>query len=84
MTTVALGSSAPRSVSWASSLSSEAPLSATITGSTTTGAPGTRSSALTTATMVSVVPSIPIFTASTPMSSATARTCSTIAAGGSG
>ena len=32
--------------------------------------------------MVSAFPSIPIFTASTPMSSATARTCSTIMSGG--
>ena len=43
--------------------------------------PGTSSSASTTASIVSTSPSIPIFTASTPMSSATARTCSTIASG---
>ena len=46
--------------------------------------PPTRSSARSTASIVSRVPSMPIFTASTPMSSATARTCSTIASGGSG
>ena len=56
-----------------------APLSATITGSSTTGAPPTRSRASSTASIVSTVPSMPILTASTPMSSATARTCSTIA-----
>ena len=49
-------------------------ISETITGSITTGTPGRRSSASPTAAMVSAVPSIPILTASTPMSSATART----------
>ena len=37
-----------------------------------------------TASIVATVPSIPIFTASTPMSSATWRTCSTITSGGIG
>jgi hypothetical protein len=40
------------------------------------------SSASRTAHTVSEVPSIPIFTASTPMSSATALTCATIISGG--
>jgi hypothetical protein len=44
-----------------------------MTGSTTTGVPaGSRSSASTTAAIVAVSPSIPILTASTPMSPATA------------
>ena len=69
VTTVAAGS---RSTSaWRASGSSRcAPLSATITGSRTTGARRSRSSASRTASIVSTVPSIPIFTASTPMSSA--------------
>ena len=58
-----------------------APLSATITGSTTTGASPTKPSASTTASTVAAVPSIPILTASTPMSSATARTWATIISG---
>jgi hypothetical protein len=41
-------------------------------------------SASATASIVATLPSIPIFTASIPMSSATAATCSTIACGGSG
>ena len=61
-----------------------APLSATITGSTTIGASPTRSSASTTASIVASSPSIPILTASTPMSSATARTWATIVSGGTG
>ena len=59
-----------------------APLSATITGSITTGAsadlvgePGRH------AAIASGEPSMPIFTASTPMSSATARICPKIIAG---
>ena len=73
VTTVASGSSRSTSASRASSSSRTAPLSATITGSTTTGASPTSASASTTASTVSAVPSIPILTASTPMSSATAR-----------
>ena len=59
-------------------------LSATITGSRTTGAPARSSSAVSTASIVATSPSIPIFTASTPMSSTIARTCSTIVSGGTG
>ena len=81
VTTVASGSSRSTSARRASPSSSVAPLSATITGSTTTGASPTRPSASTTASTVATVPSIPIFTASTPMSSATARTWATIIAG---
>jgi hypothetical protein len=73
-----------RSASCASSSSSRAPLSAIITGSSTTGASPTRSSARSTASIVAALPSIPIFTASTPMSSRTARTCSTITSPGIG
>ncbi len=58
-----------------------APLSATITGSTTTGASPTRPSAAITASTVAASPSIPTFTASTPMSPTTARTWATIIAG---
>src|SRR5262249_3332724 len=57
---------------------STAPLSATITGSTTTGASPSSSRPSTTALIVGSSPSIPIFAASTPMSSATARIWSTI------
>ena len=68
----------------ASGSSSDAPLSATITGSRTTGTSPRRSSAARTAATVSADPSMPIFTASTPMSSATARTWPRIASGGIG
>ena len=50
-------------------------------GRRTTGASPTWPSASTTASTVSAVPSIPILTASTPMSSATARTWATIVSG---
>ncbi len=60
----------------ASGFSRTAPLSATITGSSTTGASPTRSSASSTASMVGSSKSIPIFTASTPISETTARTWS--------
>ncbi len=80
--TVASGSSSS-TIAWrAASSSSTAPDSATITGSITTGASPTYSSASRTARTVSAVPSIPILTASTPMSSATARTCATISSDG--
>ena len=59
----------------ASGSSSTAPDSATITGSITTGVvSGSSLSARATASIVGRSPSIPILTASTPMSSATART----------
>ena len=83
MTTVARGRmSRTRAVS-ASSGSSRAPDSATITGSWTTGgSPGSASSAPATASIVAMSPSIPIFTASTPRSSATTRICALMISGG--
>ena len=51
-------------------------------GRRTTGASPTRSSASTTASIVGSSPSMPTLTASTPMSSATARTWATIISGG--
>ena len=63
--------------------SSCAPDSATITGSITTGvASGSSASARATASIVTRSPSIPILTASTPMSLATARTWATMISGG--
>ena len=82
VTTSVRGSRRSRSALCASSARSGAPLSATITGSSTTGAPCTCFSASITASIVATSPSIPIFTASTPMSSATWRTCSTITSAG--
>jgi 1-deoxy-D-xylulose 5-phosphate reductoisomerase len=82
VTTVALRMIMSRSSPTACSSSRRAPDSDTITGSTTTGASGIRSSALATASIVGWSPSMPIFTASTPMSSATALTCATITSGG--
>ena len=83
VTTVARGRSCSISVSRAAGASSSAPDSATITGSSTTGVPdGSSSSAATTASIVSTVPSIPILTASTPMSEATARTWAMMMSGG--
>ena len=60
------------------------PDSATITGSTTTGVPaGSSSSARATAMRdLASCPSIPTLTASTPMSSITARTCASTISGG--
>ena len=56
---------------------------ATITGSMTTGVPGGNSaSTSTTASIVATVPSIPILTASTPMSVSTARTWAMMISGG--
>ncbi len=81
--TVALGRIVAISAWRASASSSSAPDSATITGSTTSGVPaGSSSSALATAATVSALPSIPILTASMPMSEATARTWATIMSGG--
>ena len=69
MITVARGSSSSTSAVRAASSSSTAPDSATITGSITIGVPGSsRSSASATAATISAVPSMPILTASTPMS----------------
>ena len=71
-------SSAPR----ADGSSSSAPDSDTITGSSTTGVPAaSRSSDAATAWMVATVPSMPILTASTPMSSVTALTWATMTSG---
>ena len=64
-----------------SGASSRAPDSATITGSTTSGVPGSSRSSAVAPPRPAASPSIPVFTASTPMSSATARTCSTITSG---
>ena len=84
MTTVARGSRAETSAFTASGSRSRAPLSATMTGSSTTGASPTSASASPTASIVSTVPSMPILTASTPMSSATAFTWPMIASRGIG
>ncbi len=86
MTTVARGSSSSTSAPRASGASSSAPDSATITGSSTTGTrpPGcspSSSSAWATASIVATDPSMPILTASTPMSCATARTWARIISG---
>ena len=61
------------------------PDSATITGSSTTGVPaGSSSRAWATASVARLDPTIPIFTASTPRSCATTRTCSRMNSGGTG
>ena len=69
----------------ASGCSSAAPVSETITGSTTIGRAGlsarSSASASATASIVSVDPSIPTLTASTPMSRATDRTWARIISG---
>ena len=83
--TVARGRICSRSASTASAASRRAPDSATITGSWTTGVPGgSSSSAAATVSIVAMSPSIPIFTASTPRSSATARTCAAMISGATG
>ena len=74
VTTVARGNSVRQAHRGPPDRAAFAPLSATITGSSTTGTPGRRSSALATASIVSTFPSMPILTASTPISVATART----------
>jgi hypothetical protein len=81
--TVASGSSSS-TIAWrAASSSRTAPDSATITGSITIGvSAGSSASASRTAKTVSAVPSMPIFTASTPMSSATDFTWAKIISGG--
>src|SRR5688572_5095153 len=83
--TVIRGNSSSTIAARAGSSSSTAPDSATITGSRTTGVSGSSSSsARRTARTVSAVPSMPIFTASTPMSSATALTWATMKSPGTG
>ena len=84
MTTVASGRIRSISAALALGSSSAAPLEATITGSTTTGASRTSSSAAATASIVVSSPSIPTLTASTPMSSTTALTWATMISGGIG
>ena len=82
MATVARGTSRRASASRAAGARSSAPDSATMTGSSTIGTTASsRSRASTTASIVGVSPSIPILTASTPMSSATARTWATMTSG---
>jgi hypothetical protein len=81
VTTVASGKSRETSIAIASSWSSRAPELATITGSTTSG---TRSASRKSAT-VSISGrenSIPVFAASTPMSSNTASSCAWTKSGG--
>src|SRR5215211_3471013 len=82
--TVARGSRRSISAERASGSSRTAPLSATSTGSTTTGASPARSRASTTTAIVTASPSIPVLTASIPMSSATARICAMTMSGGTG
>ena len=84
VTTVARGRTRSIKPAFAFGSSSTAPLCETITGSTTVGAPRTRSSASTTASIVGSSPSMPTLTPSTPMSPATARTWATIISGGTG
>ena len=74
---------ARRARAWASASSSRAPDSATITGSTTIGVPGRQQveAPPPPPRALATLPSIPTLTASTPMSSTTARTCATIIAG---
>src|SRR5580704_5859958 len=84
VTTVAFGSSVSISAPRASGSSRTAPDSDTITGSRTTGVAcgSASSSARATASIVARSPSIPILTASTPMSSWTARTWAKMISGG--
>jgi hypothetical protein len=81
VTTVARGNTRSISAALAFGSNRVAPLSAIITGSTTTGASPTSASASTTAWIVGSSASMPTLTPSTPMSSATARTCATISSG---
>ena len=82
VTTVASGNSRATSVSTASSWSSRAPELATITGSTTSGTRWlSRKSA--TVSISARENSIPVFAASTPMSSKTASSCARTNSGGS-
>ena len=83
--TVARATISRRRASTASSASSREPDSATITGSWTIGVPcGSSSSARATVSIVATSPSIPIFTASMPRSSATARIWPVMIAGSIG
>ena len=71
MTTVASGNSRPVSVATASGSSSLLPELATMTGSTTSGSPRPASSSAT-VSMMAEEKSMPVLTASAPMSSSTA------------
>ena len=82
VTTVASGNSRATSASTASSSSSFAPELATITGSTTSGT-GCASRKSATVSISSREKSIPVFAASTPMSSKTASSCAPTKPGGS-
>ncbi len=82
MITVASGKSKPTRASTASSSSSCAPELATITGSTTSGTGCSRRYDATVSMSVREN-SMPVFAASTPMSSKTASSCATTNAGGS-
>ena len=67
-----------------STLARAPPLVATITGSSTTGSPARVGSQSATARAVSALPSIPIFTASTPMSLTQDWICASTMSGGTG
>ena len=82
MTRVATGSSRSRSAATASGASSESPCLLTPTGSTTTGTP-TRPSTSATAATSAVEASMPVFTASTPMSDSTLSSWARTASAGS-
>ena len=83
--TVATRSSSPRRAATASSSISASPCLLAQTGSTTTGTPAGRLlSNAATRRVVAAVPSIPVLTASTPMSSTTLRNWARTASSGSG
>ncbi len=83
--TVATGSSSASRVTRASSSTSGSPCLLIPTGSTTTGTvPSSPATSSATVETISAVPSIPILTASTPMSSTTLRNCCRTASMGSG
>ena len=81
MTTVASGSSRSTSTETASSRSSRAPDAATITGSTTSRTGCVSRNAATVST-ISALKSIPVFAASTPMSSQIVASCARMNSGG--
>ena len=81
---VARGTSLSRSKSAASSSSRRSPLVATMTGSSTTRVPGNASSPVATASIMSLVASIPILMAPTSRSLATARIWANTNSGGTG
>jgi len=80
--TVASGTRRVRTASMASSRSRGAPPLAIITGSSTIGTPGCACSTSATAWAISAVAIMPIFTASTRMSSKIAASCCCTNAGG--